>query len=268
MGSQSPIGQEMRHIRRALARHVRWVTRVPITLLSVFVVLHVIYPPAIDWINHTLGMPPPSLATSVGLALLVAVLERVFLLEDLIGGRSLRTYAEQHRMYSDLERRVQESGAKSAHLIQYSSQTCLPLIRALLYKGAKVALYIQDSETAGLVGSQSQRQRIDQRLRDLPNELSGLPTAGELNIYKYRAPASIAGVLLDEELLGMGWYVYRHVDETNKDDVAAGDKVQLLGHNMPAVLMRAGNPGFDCLYECFRKTLENIRASSALVLSR
>ena len=251
------IETTLNQLRGALARRIRWVTRIVIIVFSLVVVLSRVFPHSLEWLNRVLRLPESNLFTWLGLALLVGILERVFVVEEIITNRSLHIEEKQDEMYNKLINLVKESGAKQAFLIQYSSVTCHYLVKTLLENGAEVTVYIQAPETASEVGSLLQKERIEQKLRDLPNELADLDSPGKLHLVQYAAPASISGVLIDRAFLGVGWYVYKHVDETNKDKVRPGDRVQILGHNQPGVLVRGGTPEFNKLYKCFMQMKDN-----------
>jgi hypothetical protein len=145
--------------------------------------------------------------------------------------------------------------------VQYSCSTCLSLVRTLRAKGADVTVYIQAPETASAVGSFLQKGRIERRRLDMINELADLYSPEKFHLIQYRAPASISGVLIDRSFLGIGWYTYRHIDETNRHNVVSGDHVQLLAHNVPAVLTRAGTPEFDILYNFFTSMSDNFNTN-------
>jgi hypothetical protein len=256
-------------LKHSFLQRIRWLTRIALLLFLLFMILHVVYPPIIEWINKALHFPEPSLPAVLSLAVLVVILERVFVLEETLEEvrqeRSCRVYAEQQRMYRELERLVDEFGAKRAVLIQYSCSTCLSLVRTLLAKGADVTVYIQSPQTASAVGSSLQRGRIERRRLDMINELAELYSSKKFHPFHYSAPASISGVLIDESFLGIGWYIYRHIDDTNRRNVVTGDHVQLLGHNVPAILTRTGTPEFDLLYNFFTNTVTNFKNNSESV---
>ncbi|MGH8498008.1 MAG: hypothetical protein ACRERV_04250, partial [Methylococcales bacterium] len=189
MGEHDEIRAVLHWLKRSFVQRIRWLTRIPILLFLLFVILHIIYPPAIEWVNETLHFPKPSLPAVLGLAVLVVILERVFVLEEMLEevmrGRSLRVYAEQQQMYRDIQALVERTGARQAVLLQYSCHTCLPLVRTLRAKGAEVTVYMQDPNTAFSCGSGSQQRRVQGRYQDIPNELAELYAPDKLHIFQY-----------------------------------------------------------------------------------
>lgn len=97
-------------------------------------------------------------------------------LDDLahaLPARSLAAYAQREAAYKDLETYVATRRVRRAVLIQYSGTMCMDLVKALLSSGAHVTLYLQHEETAKLVGSAEQQDRITARRRWLRGELAG-----------------------------------------------------------------------------------------------
>ena len=179
-----------------------------------------------------------------------------------------RAFNHQHDAYRFLIDLINKEGAKEAVFLQYSCRTSLDVLRTVLRKGAKVTVFLQHEDIAAKIGSQYQADRIRVAIKALPNELKGsLKKPDKLKVYKYKAPGSVSGIKIDNRVLCMGWYIYRHVDEFTDKSMAADD-VELLGHNIAALVVWKGTPEFEVLDKTFSKLEKNYQKNSEEVLLR
>lgn len=160
--------------------------------------------------------------------------------------RPIKTYKTQFDMYSDLETYIDKNGVKTAILIQYSGQMVNHLIRKLLNKGAKVTLYVKSPGTSP---SQLQNVRMDVALKQLWGELGDLSNDCSLTIWQYEVPGSLRGVLIDDNLLAIGWYTYQHV--VIPDEAYPSDKTEVSGHDVPGMLLFKESPEFLIIKDMF-----------------
>lgn len=143
------------------------------------------------------------------------------------------------------------------------------LIDEINKDGAKEAVFLQHEDIAAKVGSQWQANRIKEATRHLRTDLSGSlkkpdKLKDKLKVYKYRVLGSVSGIKIDDRVLCMGWYVYKHVDQFT-DTEMAGDEVELLGHNIAALVVWKGTPEFEALNETFDMLEENYQRNSVEV---
>jgi hypothetical protein len=74
----------MRRFKEWSITNIRWFTRAAIALLAAFLVIHQFYPPLAEAIGKFLGFHEPSLLAVIAFILVVFILERTFVLEEVI----------------------------------------------------------------------------------------------------------------------------------------------------------------------------------------
>ncbi|HVR37810.1 MAG TPA: hypothetical protein VMU84_01850 [Thermoanaerobaculia bacterium] len=253
--------REMWHrVRRFFFKNIRPMTRFSIVVILLFVALHALHPDSIEWLGEKIHFARPSLPAVLSLAIAVLLLERVFILEEVVRTPFIRLYSTQERMYRELADMVERDGAKTAVLLQYSCNTGLPLVRALLDSSADVTVYMQNPSTAATIGSSLQHNRIQSHIDALPSELQDA-IAG-FTAFTIPAPVSVAAARIDQDVIAVGWYTYLHVDFSNQRHVAAGDKVKVVAHDVPCVVARRGSAEFEVLNRFFDRLLQNYRANA------
>lgn len=227
-------------IIRFLKRYQRSIHKI-----SLFVIVFV-------WLLFAFGIQLPQ-----EWAILVTVSVLVYILNDVSDNiyqlsRPIKFYKTQFDMYSDLEAYIDRNEVKSAILIQYSGQMVKHLTRKLLKKGAQVSLYIKSPETAP---SELQNARIDDTIKQIWGELGDLSNDCSLTIWQYKVPGSLKGVLINDDLLAIGWYTYEHV--IVPDESYPKDKTEVSGHDVPGILLYKESPEFMIINEMFLHQVGN-----------
>lgn len=176
-----------------------------------------------------------------------------------------RAFSHQHDAYDFLIDLINKDGVKEAIFLQYSCRTSINVLRAVLKKGAQVTVFLQDDECAEKMGSKYQADRIRGAIKNLPADLNGsLLRPDKFKVYKYQAPGSVSGIKIDNRVLCMGWYVYKHVDQST-DKSMANDDVELLGHNIAALVVWQGTREFEALDKTFSMLVKNYQRNSVLI---
>jgi hypothetical protein len=175
---------------------------------------------------------------------------------------NIKAFSHQHEAYRFLIDVINRDGAKEAVFLQYSCRTSLDVLRTVLSKGAKVTVFLQHEDMAAKVGSQYQADRIKVATKNLRTDLNGsLKRPDKFKVYKYRTLGSVSGIKIDDRVLCMGWYVYKHVDQFT-DKNMAGDEVELLGHNIAVLVVWKGTPEFEALNKTFNMLEKNYQRNS------
>ena len=165
-----------------------------------------------------------------------------------------KTYVNQEEIYTDIIQEIHEIKiVKEATLVQYSGKMALLLVSALLNKGATVNLYVKNTDIE--VISTMQKERIEHQIKGLPGELS--KTRGVLKVYKYDPPASVRGVIIDNRLLAIGWYIYEYVPKPQRDSTYPDDAFLLSGHDVPGMLLHEGSLEFEIFKDLFLNQVTN-----------
>jgi hypothetical protein len=160
---------------------------------------------------------------------------------------------------------IQRYGAKEAVLLQYSCHTCLPVLRMLLRKGAKVTVFIQHEDTAAAIGSQLQADLIRDTTNNLRSNLGNtLVEPDKLKIYKYRVPSSMSAIKIDNRILCMGWYTYEQKKRLD-DKTYPDDTIDISGHDRAAVVVYKGTNEFQVLDKMFSLLEKNYREYAEIV---
>lgn len=169
-----------------------------------------------------------------------------------------KVYAKQEEAYKFLEAYIRQRHVKEAILLQYSCSTAMPVLSALLDRGATVTVYMQDEKVSTTIGTQEQADRTVQRCKFLRGELGDILHLGKLKVRKYHVPGSVSGIKINfgtEQVLCMGWYTYEQVDDLNRNPAYSTDTTELSGHDRAAVITWKGTDEFEALHNTF-STLE------------
>ncbi len=161
-----------------------------------------------------------------------------------------KAYDEQADMYVDLEKYIDEHGAKEAVFVQHSGRMAVSLLRKLVNKGARVTMYVENPENAV---SLMQKGRIENTLKELSGELRSANP--HLVVYRYDVPTSVRGVSVDNKVLAIGWYTYEHALDI--DPHFPDDKVELSGHDVPGLLLYAGTTDYAVFSRMFMNLVKN-----------
>ncbi|MCC7349244.1 MAG: hypothetical protein IT446_01625 [Phycisphaerales bacterium] len=145
---------------------------------------------------------------------------------------------------------------KQAVLIQHSGDSAKSIVSRLLRKGADVQLFVQAADSAQ---PPFHKNRLASLYEDIPNRY--LHDGGSLRVYYYPSPASLRAVLVDDQVLAIGWYNY--FSKENRQFI-------LYGHNQPYLHLKKGQGAFQALRDMMLNVTRSIEkhAQPAIVLPR
>jgi hypothetical protein len=155
-------------------------------------------------------------------------------------------------------------------------------LRSHIYASTKasIELYVQSPISACC---RKQRKKIDTYLQNLPNVQNGISSRlnapERLKVFAYDIPASIRAVLLDDRLVGVGWYMCHPGEEMTepltaqekKDErkawyqfhpTAGPEGMDIWGNMLPTVYAEAGSEAFQPLSDLVKQWLSSIKPSS------
>jgi hypothetical protein len=220
--------------------------------------IHATIPSSIEIIDRLLGFTP-SIEGTLAFCLLLIAVERLVIIENSLA-HPTKLFAEQQDVYTALKEYVVQHGVREAVFLQYSCSTALDLLRVVVRAGAKVTLYLQSPSTPRKLGSSYQHDRVRTTHAKLPSELKDLQFEKNVRIYEYDPPASVSAVRIDDKLISVGWSITKNIESTSYAEYPIGDTVEMLAHNVPAILARRGSAEYDTLNTLFRDLCENFKA--------
>lgn len=192
----------------------------------------------------------------IGLIVLLGVVKLI----AYFSGRQFKVFEHQEAAYQFLMNMIDHSTIKYAVMLQYSCTTGLPILRALLRKGAKVTVFIQHEDISRRMGSQFQANRIMDTTQNLLSNLGdALVRPDRLKVYKYHVPSSISAIKIDNRVLCIGWYTYEEVDRA-AEKTYTSDTFELSAHDRAAVIAVKGTHEFRALDKTFSVLEKNYRA--------
>lgn len=180
--------------------------------------------------------------------------------------QSLKAFEQQREAYRHLISAINQYGAREAVLLQYSSTTSSDVLHVLLNQGARVTVFIQHEDTAANIGSQLQADRIKTAIRSIQDYLRRNPSRSDkLKIYKFRTPATLSAIKIDNRILCMGWYTYEQVDPAAHKHYGS-DTVAVSGHDVATLVAWGGTEEFEVLDKTFSMLENNYRNNSEEML--
>jgi hypothetical protein len=189
-----------------------------------------------------------------------------FLRQHRLPPRPTRTFGLQRDAYAELLAYVAAHEVRRAVLIQYSNVVATDLIFELVRRGAEeVDSYVQHPDS---MQGPFQVKRLIQGQEALQLYLSNLPQPlereGRINYHFYHPYASVRAVLLDDAVLAIGWYTYRHIShdtenlETGKERSETGPPYMVRGAEAPGMLVYHGSSEFEVLRDFIQRTAREI----------
>jgi hypothetical protein len=143
---------------------------------------------------------------------------------------------------------------KKAVLIQYSAQNAIETLRQLWkLTNADIELYIVDESH---VLKPRQKARVDYFLATLEHDLRsyrGATSNGSLKIFRYSAPGSLRCILLQDEMLSLGSYLY----EWKKTEKPYPEGLDIRGGEKPTILIRRDDPEFSAAQSTILDLVKN-----------
>jgi nucleoside phosphorylase len=177
-----------------------------------------------------------------------------FLKQHRIPARPTRTFDLQRDAYAELLSYIADHKVKHAVLIQYSDVVATDIVFNLMRREADlVDVYVQHEES---MQDERQKERFRQGETSLKLYLSNLPkppVGGRLVYHFYRPLASVRAVLLDDAVLAIGWYTYRHIQ---KNPVTGPYMVR--GAEAPGLVAYRGSPDFNVFRDFIKRTAEEL----------
>jgi hypothetical protein len=158
-----------------------------------------------------------------------------------------------------LQAELRDRNITQASMIQYSGRAFNQLVGFFLDRGANVSVYLQSPKTARELGSEKQSAILEEAPTWLVDWLSVAGHELKIRIYRYSVPASLCGILVDDDLLVIGWYLYKNPERRELLAKYPNDRVDVIGAPVPKLVLRAGTKQFDDLAKEFNKQLTNLQ---------
>jgi len=189
----------------------------------------------------------------------------VSIVRDRLAGRSKdkspTVFPTQDGPYSELVDYINQNKVTKAVFLQYSGQACAGVLEAVLKKpGAKAVVYLQDEKTAESLGSKFQAARIGASVKNMRKWRIKYEGKSEIIVRKCTMPMSVRAIMLDDQLLCMGWYTYEH--EHRQDVEHPDDTVAVSGHDTATLISRKGTADFDALTSTLAMLVANYEQAS------
>jgi hypothetical protein len=172
-------------------------------------------------------------------------------------------FEEDDEAYKYLLEYINQHTVKEATFLQYSCQKSGSLLSTLvLNKKARATVFIQHEDMAAQLRSQRQVDRITSMIRNSLSDLSRkLPCPSDLKVYKYRTPATVRAVKIDDQALCVGWYTYEKVDRKNYIHFP-DDQVAISGHDRPTIVVWKGTEEFAILDKMVTDMIANYQENA------
>jgi hypothetical protein len=136
-------------------------------------------------------------------------------------------FPPQAEVEADIVSFIHSHRPARADLLELSTATTLPIIRALYEVKADVRLLVANPAT--LLSTPFMAERIRRSLAELTAEFADCQA---LNVRVYNVPPSLRGRSIGS-LIAVGWYTYR---DNKRLDLAEGDTTEIWGHDNAMVV--------------------------------
>jgi len=174
-------------------------------------------------------------------------------------------YPNQEEAFKSLLKYASTNPVKEAIFLQYSGkQSEMVLYPLVLNKKAKATVYVQHEEMAQQLKSERQAERITSTIRNSLSDLSRkLVDPSNLKVYKFKTPASVRAIKIDDQVLCVGWYTYEKVDR--KGWTYPDDQTAVSGDDRPTIVVWRGTEEYDILDQMVMVMVKNYEENAEAV---
>ena len=167
-------------------------------------------------------------------------------------------YSDQDEAYKCLLEYIDRHTVTEAIFLQYScKQSEILLYPLVLNKKARATVFIQHEDMPGQLQSKRQVDRITSTIRNSLSDLSRkLSDLSHLKVYKFKTPASLRAIKIDDQVLCVGWYTYEKVDRKGYSTFS-DDQIAVSGHDRPTIVVWRGTEEFDVLDQMVSVMVKN-----------
>lgn len=175
-------------------------------------------------------------------------------------------YPDQDEAFKSLLEYINNNNVKEAIFLQYSCKQSETLLYPLvLNKKARATVYIQHEEMPGQLKSERQVDRISSTIRNSLSDLSRkLSDPSNLQVYKFKTPASVRAIKIDDQVLCVGWYTYEKVDRKGWSTYP-DDQTAVSGHDRPTIVAWKGTKEYDVLHQMVMVMVQNYQENAERV---
>lgn len=175
-------------------------------------------------------------------------------------------YPDQDEAFKNLLEYINNNNVREATFLQYScKQSEILLYPLVLNKKARAVVYIQHEEVPGRLQSERQVDRITSTIRNSLSDLSRkLSDPSNLKVYKFKTPASVRAVKIDDQVLCVGWYTYEKVDRQGWSTYP-DDQTAVSGHDRPTIVAWKGTEEYDILNQMIMVMVQNYQENAEMV---
>jgi hypothetical protein len=221
-------------LKRAVFRHIRWLTRGAVLVVVGVVIVHRFYPPLIEWLGKIIGIENAILTTSIAILIIsVIMLERMISIEEFQLRPLYQVYTTREQAYNELFAFLIDRNIKITRLdlFQFSGDTAVGFLTevAKRWPQARIRLLLihpdvaNNFDTDTAVNHRARIIRTVSQIAMLQEDHVGF----KVDIGYYRTQPGLAAIIGDR-FVNVGWY-------RCYTDRARPGIVRLRGHNLPAI---------------------------------
>lgn len=210
-----------------IQQRIRWLTRPLILAIFGLVLLNASRPDILNKLGQWFGFASPSLATMLAVMILIFLVERVLLLEEIFRP-PVKIYNTRMDAYDDFESIFAKRHIDRIDLVQFTGITAMNFLHHVIRNcpAVRVRMLVASDQLA----MQYNRPRRDHNahITTTFQNLDGLRSESALlAVKRYSSNASLSCLIIDDQIVLRGWY------RTYCDDHGI---VHLRGHDSPGVM--------------------------------
>lgn len=222
----------MEAAKRGLRSRVNLLSNVSIALVLAIMGLHHFHILPIRWLEGALGAEPRWTDTIILVLLIVVVEHVVNIMQELRKSPSIQTFPESQLAYAALASALEDRPAHSVDMIQFTGYAAIHFLARIAEnsRGTKVRILLQHPEVAATFDKNAGVDHTANIRTTINHVTIGLQEKLNVQIAYYRTPASVAAIIVDDDILAVSWYRYYRGNTPSA--------VLLRGHNVATVLVR------------------------------
>jgi hypothetical protein len=176
--------------------------------------------------------------------------------------REVAEFGGQHKLYNAIETACAERRGGKATFYHFSGASTINLITTLFHNGYEIDLYTQGPSLVRMLGSSHQETRIKEHEFDFMRRFGkeAEPGRGSVRLWRSNCPLTVRAMVLDDDWIILGWYLYRKNLNVGDNNEYSSDTVHLSGHDVFGVSLKKGHAEFRSALEFLERYRHGIAA--------